>query len=425
MKLLVVGNGGREHAICWKLKRDDPLIELFCAPGNGGTAALAQNLPIRAEATEALLAWAESERPDLVVIGPEAPLCAGLADALIEQGHRVFGPRQAAARIEGSKRFAKEICTAAKVPTAKAETVRTEAEARAALSRFGLPVVLKADGLAAGKGVFVCASQEAVDDALQILFTELRFGDDAGEVLIEEHLEGEEVSLLAFVGGADIVPMVPAQDHKRLLNGDEGPNTGGMGAYSPAPALPAPLQKMVLNRIFRPVVAELAARGIDYRGVLYAGLMVTESGPKVLEFNCRFGDPETQCVLPRLSTPLLPILIACADGHLAPDLVSWRSEPCVCVVMASGGYPDHYEKGLRIAGIKEAEELDGVTVFHAGTAARHGSLYTDGGRVLGVTALGPDLAETLRSAYHAVLRIKFDRAQYRTDIAQRALAPRP
>ncbi len=422
MKILIVGNGGREHAICWKLKHDDPLVELFCAPGNGGTAALAENLPIRAEAAEALLAWAAEERPDLVVIGPEAPLCAGLADALIEQGLRVFGPRKAAARIEGSKRFAKEICGAAKVPTARSETVSTEPGAREALACFGLPVVLKADGLAAGKGVFVCQTAEDVEEALQALFTEHRFGKAGTDVLVEEYLKGEEVSLLAFVGGPDIVPMVPAQDHKRLRNGDEGPNTGGMGAYSPAPALSPALQKTVMERIVRPVVAELAARGIDYCGVLYAGLMITDKGPHVLEFNCRFGDPETQCVLPRLATPLLPILMACADGRLTSELVSWRKDPCVCVVMASGGYPDRYEKGLRISGIRDAEELPGVTVFHAGTALRHGSVHTDGGRVLGVAATAQDLAEAVRTAYHAVLRIKFDRAHYRTDIAQRALA---
>lgn len=421
MKILVVGNGGREHAICWKLKQDDAKLALFCAPGNAGTASLGKNLPLSAEDLPGLLAWSKQEQPDLVVIGPEVPLCAGLADVLSEAGFRVFGPSRSAARMEGSKQFAKEVMKAANVPTAKATVVTEAAEARAALAQFGLPVVLKADGLAAGKGVIVCTTDAEAQAAIQTLLVDRAFGDASREVLIEEFLEGEEVSLLAFVDGATIVPMVSAQDHKRLKNGDEGPNTGGMGAYSPAPAMTPDMHEVVMNRVFRPVVAELAERGIDYKGVLYAGLMLTANGPKVLEFNCRFGDPETQCILPRLATPLLPILQACIDGTLTPALVTWKSDACVCVVMVAGGYPGPYGKGARITGLEEAAELENVAVFHAGTSLRNGAVCTNGGRVLGVTATGPGIAPAVRTAYHAVLRIKFENAHYRTDIARRAL----
>ena len=419
MKILVVGNGGREHAISWKLKKDDPSIDLYCARGNAGTASLGTNVPIDATDVEALVAWAEENRPDFVVVGPEAPLCAGLVDALAEKGFPAFGPRSAGAQIEGSKAFAKDVMHAANVPTARAEVVRTADEARDAVARFGIPVVLKADGLAAGKGVIVCTAPEEADEAIDRLLVKREFGDTP--VLVEEFLDGEEASMLAFVDGAHFVPMVSAQDHKRLCNADKGPNTGGMGAYSPAPAMTDEMAEIVANRVFAPVVAELASRGIDYKGVLYAGLMLTANGPKVLEFNCRFGDPETQCILPRLESPLLPILQACVAGTLSPDLVRWTPDPCVCVVLVAGGYPGHYAKGDKITGLAEAAKHQGVVVFHAGTLPRYGIALTDGGRVLGVTALGPDIAEATRRAYHAVMEIKFDGMFYRTDIAYRAL----
>ena len=419
MKLLVGGNGGREHAICWKLKRDDPSLDLFCAPGNAGTAALGTNLDIGAEDVPALVEWAAQNRPDFVMVGPEAPLCAGLVDALAEKGIPAFGPRRAGAEIEGSKAFAKDVMRAANVPTARAEVVHGADEARDAVARFGIPVVLKADGLAAGKGVVVCATAEEAEAAIDRLLVKREFGETP--VLVEEFLDGEECSMLAFVDGAHFVPMVSAQDHKRLCNADKGPNTGGMGAYSPAPAMTPELAEIVANRIFAPVVAELAARGIDYKGVLYAGLMLTSNGPKVLEFNCRFGDPETQCILPRLESPLLPILQACVAGTLAPELVRWSADPCVCVVVVAGGYPGSYPKGDRISGLAEAGAHEGVVVFHAGTRPQGGSAVTNGGRVLGVTARGPDIAEAVRRAYHAVMDVKFDGMFYRTDIAYRAL----
>lgn len=419
MKILVVGNGGREHAICWKLKQDDPELDLFTAPGNAGTAFLGTNVAIGAEDVPALVAWAVENKPDFVVVGPEAPLCAGLVDELAVHGIPAFGPKAAGARIEGSKAFAKEILHAANVPTALAEVVQTPEAARETIARFGIPVVLKADGLAAGKGVMVCTTAEEAEAAIDTLLVKRAFGETP--VLVEQFLEGEEASMLAFVDGANVVPMVSAQDHKRLCNEDKGPNTGGMGAYSPAPVMTKEMEEVVKNRVFAPVVAELASRGIDYKGVLYAGLMLTADGPKVLEFNARFGDPETQCILPRLATPLLPILRACADGSLTPDLVRWSPEPCVCVVMVSGGYPGAYSKGEKISGLAEAAAREGVVVFHAGTALKGGSVVTAGGRVLGVTAKGPDVKEALCRAYHAVLDIKFEREFYRTDIAHRAL----
>lgn len=422
MKILVVGNGGREHAIVWKLRKDDPSAALFAAPGNAGTAELATNVPIKADDIPALLAWARENRPDFTVVGPEVPLCLGLVDAFEGEGFAVFGPSREAARLEGSKSFAKEVMCAAQVPTAKAETVRSEAEARAAIGRIGVPVVLKADGLAAGKGVMVCMDDGEVESALKALFAESKFGAAASEVLVEEFLEGEEASVLAFVDGQTVVPLASAQDHKRLLDGDKGPNTGGMGAYSPAPVVTDDMLAVVKSQILQPVVAEMARRGVPYKGVLYAGLMLTVSGPKVLEFNCRFGDPETEVILPRLASPLLPALAACRAGTLAQCPVEWDPRPAACVVMVSGGYPESYPKGLPVSGLEEARSLDGVVVFHAGTAEKNGEVVTDGGRVLAVSALGEGIREAVTAAYKAVVKISFDGAGYRSDIAHRALA---
>ena len=422
MKILVIGNGGREHALAWKLRRDDPAARIFCAPGNAGTAELAENVPVQASDVEGLVVWARENRPDFTVVGPEVPLCLGVVDAFEAAGLPAFGPSKAAARLEGSKAFAKEVMRAAQVPTAEAETVRSEAEARAAIARLGIPVVLKADGLAAGKGVSVCMEEKQVEAALKDMFTDAKFGDSASEVLVEQYLEGEEASVLAFVDGKTVVPLASAQDHKRLLDGDAGPNTGGMGAYSPAPAVTPDMLAVVKAHVLQPVVDEMARRGTPYRGVLYAGLMLTASGPKVLEFNCRFGDPETEAILPRLSTPLLPALRACMDGTLASCPVEWDPRPAVCVVMVSGGYPESYPKGMPISGLDEASRQENVVVFHAGTAVKDGSVVTSGGRVLGVTALGAGIREAVAAAYKAVVKISFDGAGYRSDIAHRALA---
>ncbi|MBR1836264.1 MAG: phosphoribosylamine--glycine ligase, partial [Kiritimatiellae bacterium] len=420
MKILVIGNGGREHAIVWKFLRDDPAAEVFCAPGNAGTAERATNVAVSASDVDGIVAWARENKPDFTVVGPEVPLCLGVVDALEAAGFPAFGPCKAAARLEGSKAFAKEVMAAAQVPTAGAEVVRDEAAARAAIARFGVPVVLKADGLAAGKGVMVCMDEKNVESALADLFGG-KFGAAAGEVLVEEFLDGEEASVLAFVDGKTVVPLASAQDHKRLLDGDKGPNTGGMGAYSPAPVMTDDMMAVVKAQVLRPVVEEMARRGVPYKGVLYAGLMLTKSGPKVLEFNCRFGDPETQAILPRLASPLLPALRACRDGTLDSCPVEWDPRPAVCVVMVSGGYPESYPKGKPVEGLGEAAALPDSVVFHAGTAKKGGMVVTDGGRVFGVTALGADVKEAVAAAYRAVVKVKFDGAFYRSDIAHRAL----
>ena len=425
MKILVIGSGGREHAIVWKLRKDDPGAEIFVAPGNAGTASLATNVAIPADEIVKITVWAWKNRPDLTIIGPEVPLCLGLADKLGELGLPVFGPTAAAARLEGSKAFAKEVMEAAGVPTARSRTVATEEEARAAVAEFGgVPVVLKADGLAAGKGVSVCTNSDELEAALKTMFVEKAFGDAARQVVVEEFLEGEEASILAFVDGTTIVPMASAQDHKRLLTGDKGPNTGGMGAYSPAPRVTPDMLAVVQSRILAPVVAELARRGIVYKGVLYAGIMLTENGPKVLEFNCRFGDPETQVILPRMVSPLAETALACVNGTLAEHVPEWSPDPCVCVVMVAGGYPGAYTKGDHIRGIDKADKLPDTMVFHAGTEfadGRGGTAVTAGGRVLGVSATGDTVENAVRQAYQGVLKITFDGAYYRNDIAHRAL----
>ncbi|MBP7275899.1 MAG: phosphoribosylamine--glycine ligase [Kiritimatiellae bacterium] len=426
MKVLVIGGGGREDALCWKIASDSTRPEVYCAPGNAGTARHARPVPVAAEDVAGLCAWARREHPDLVVVGPEAPLCAGIADRLAGEGIRVFGPCQAAARLEGSKVFAKEILRAAGVPTARAERFRSVDDALAYIRREDAPLVVKADGLAAGKGVTVCATAAQAEAAVREAMVDRAFADAGAEVLIEECLVGEEASVLALVDGEHIVPLTSAQDHKRIGDGDTGPNTGGMGAYSPAPVAPDAQLDELRRTVFEPVVAELRNRGIRYQGVLYAGLMMTAQGPKVLEFNCRFGDPETQAILPRWDGDLLPALIACADGTLTPSLVRWKPDASLCVVLAAGGYPGAYRKGDVIAGLADAQALPEVRIFHAGTASgADGSVHTSGGRVLGVCATGGDIAAARRRAYAAVERISFDGMQYRRDIAARAMPGTP
>ncbi len=421
MKILIVGNGGREHAIAWKIRKDDPSAQIFCAPGNAGTATVAKNIAMQAEDIEGISNWAAQNKPDLTIVGPEVPLCLGLIDALEKVGVPAFGPSKAAAQMEGSKKFAKEIMNAAQVPTAGCAIVHNEAEARAAIAKFGIPIVLKADGLAAGKGVSVCMNEHDVDVAIQAMFVDRVFGEAGTEVLVEEFLVGEEASILAFVDGEVVVPLASAQDHKRLLNDDQGPNTGGMGSYSPAPCVTKDMLAVVKAQVFKPVIAELKARGITYKGILYAGLMLTKTGPRVLEFNCRFGDPETQSILPRLETSLVAAMQACINGTLSTCEIRWSDKACVCVVMVAGGYPGKYDKGIPIDGLEEASKFDHVQVFHAGTKLMNEKVVTAGGRVLGVTATAATLDETVSRAYQAVLKIKFNGAGYRTDIAYRAL----
>lgn len=421
MKILVIGGGGREHALVWKLTRDSRNPCIYCAPGNAGTAGLATNLDIRAEDLPALVAWASSNRPDLTVVGPEAPLCAGLVDAFQEIGLRVFGPDREAARMEGSKVFAKEVMQAAGVPTARSSTFTECEPALRFVREVGAPIVVKAEGLAAGKGVSVCQTTAEAEQAVREMLEEGVFGDAGKRILIEEFLDGEEVSVLALTDGEHVVLLASAQDHKRAYDGDQGPNTGGMGAYSPAPLLKDEMLPFVEREVFQRTLAELRRRGITYKGVLYAGLMMTRNGPKVLEFNCRFGDPETQVILPRIDGDLIPALQACIDGTLSAELIRYRPESCVCVVTAAGGYPGSYRKADAISGLAEAGAVAGAVVFHAGTRLRAGGVVeTSGGRVLGVTALGRDLRSAVDLAYQAVGRIAYEGMMFRRDIAQKA-----
>ena len=421
MKILIVGGGGREHALAWKLAADPGRSALFCAPGNAGTADLAENLPIQAENLPELVQWARRERPDLVVVGPEAPLCAGASDLLQAEGLCVFGPLQAAARLEGSKVFSKNVMEAGGVPTARAGRFT---DARAALDhvrRQPFPLVVKADGLAAGKGVIICSTPDEAERAVREIMEEHVFGAAGSSVLIEEFLEGEEASILALVDGKTVVPLASAQDHKRVLDGDQGPNTGGMGAYSPAPVVTEALWPAIREQVFDRTLKELNRRGIVYRGILYAGLMIGPAGIKVLEFNCRFGDPETQAILPRMHCNFAAVLQACARGELDEDMIRWKQDACASVVMASGGYPGSYAKGKTIDGLAEAARLENVMVFHAGTALRGGHTVTAGGRVLAVTAWADTMQTAVRRAYEAVHKIHFEGARFRTDIAHRAL----
>ena len=432
MKILVVGSGGREHAIAWRLAQDKEGHELYCAPGNAGTAAIATNVAVSAEDIDGVVAWATANHPDLVVVGPEAPLVKGLVDALQKIGVPAFGPVAAGARMEGSKRFAKEVMDAAGVPTGKAEVFTDAAAAKAALASFGLPVVIKADGLAAGKGVIVAETAEQAEGAIDDMLVGNKFGAAGAEVLIEEFLHGEECSILALVDGENAVLLPSSQDHKRVFDGDKGPNTGGMGAYSPAPVVTADRLPEIKEYIILPVVRELKKRGIVYRGVLYAGLMVNDEnsnphGPlaksgsavNVVEFNARFGDPETEAVLPRLGGSFATALLHAATGQLKDEDVVVKDEAAATVIVASGGYPGSYEKGKEISGLGEAAAA-GAIVFHCGTKTADGKVLTSGGRVLSVTGMGATLREAVDKAYAGVGKISFDKMFYRKDIAHRA-----
>jgi len=434
MKILVVGSGGREHAIAWRLAQDEERHELYCAPGNAGTAAVAANVPLAADDIAGIAAWATVNHPDLVVVGPEAPLVKGLVDALQGIGVPAFGPVAAGARMEGSKRFAKEVMDAAGVPTGKAEVFADPAAAKAALPSFGLPVVIKADGLAAGKGVIVAETAADAEAAIDDMLVANKFGAAGAEVLIEEFLHGEECSILALVDGENAVLLPSSQDHKRIFDGDKGPNTGGMGAYSPAPVVTADKLPEIKEKIILPVVRELKKRGIVYRGVLYAGLMVNDAdsnphGPlaksgstvNVVEFNARFGDPETEAVLPRLGGSFATALLHAATGCLRDEDVVVKDAAAATVIVASGGYPGSYEKGKEIKGLGDGSRESGRSiVFHCGTKAVDGRVVTSGGRVLSVTGMGATLREAVDVAYAGVAKISFDKMFYRKDIAHRA-----
>ena len=421
MRVLVVGSGGREHAICWALSASPLLTKLWCAPGNPGTAAIAENVPISATDIAALVRFAAEHGVDLVMPGPEAPLVAGLADALGLEGIPCCGPSAAAARLEGSKSFTKEICDTAGIPTALWERFEDVGAAREFVRRRGAPIVVKADGLAGGKGVVVAASVTEAEEAISEIMERKRHGTAGSAVVIEEYLVGDEISFFALCDGRDIIPFGAAHDHKRAGDGDVGPNTGGMGAYSPPPAATPALEAAVMDRIVRPAVAALARQGTPFRGVLFAGVMLTEDGPKLIEFNVRFGDPECQALMLRLHSDLLPALLAACDGELGNFAVRWRPDASVAIVMAARGYPGEVEGGSEIRNLDAAEAIPGVTIFHAGTARMDGHLRAAGGRVLTVCARAPDLRTAQETAYRAVGLIDWPQGFFRTDIARRAL----
>lgn len=418
MRILVVGGGGREHAICWALKKSSKVQELFCAPGNGGIAGVAECVPIQVNQFEEIAQFAIDRSIDLVVIGPDDPLSDGIVDYLETRQIPVFGPRKNAAIIEGSKVFTKQLLKKYNIPTAAYESFDKYEDALAYLRKQQAPIVIKADGLAAGKGVVVAQTLEEAEKALHDIMVAKVFGESGNQVVIEEFLTGQEMSILAFVDGETVRPMVPAQDHKPVYDNDKGPNTGGMGTYTPLPHISQSIIEEAIETIIKPTAKAMVAEGRPFRGVLFAGLMLTPNGPKTIEFNARFGDPETQVVLPRLKTDLLDIFVAAINGRLDQMNIEWSDEAAVCVILASEGYPGSYPKGLPIEGLDEVQD---ALVFHAGTAVKDGSIVTNGGRVLGVTALGRDIAEARAKAYAEAERIRFQGKHYRTDIAKKAL----
>jgi phosphoribosylamine--glycine ligase len=425
MKCLIVGNGGREHAIGWSLSQDPRIKELHFAPGNAGTAELGHNLPIPAGEIPELLDWCRDAEPDLVVVGPEAPLCLGLVDALAGLGIPAFGPDRDCARLEGSKVFSKDLLNEAGIPTARSERFDDCDLALKAARNSPYPLVIKADGLAAGKGVIIAQNPEEAEQAIRTIMETKAFGDAGNEILIEEFLEGEEASIHAVTDGEDYVLFPSSQDHKRIGEGDRGPNTGGMGAYAPAPVVTAPCLAEVERLVFRPLLETMKKRGLHYRGVLYGGLMLTAQGPKVLEFNCRFGDPETQVILPLLETPLLDVIQASIRGEIGGLNFQTKSLHAMTVVLAAPGYPESPEKGGVISGLEKTRTKDQI-LFHAGTASRDGAVVTSGGRVLAATGTGPSLESAQSAAYSLVDSIAFDRMQFRRDIGYRALTtPQP
>ncbi|MDE2575804.1 MAG: phosphoribosylamine--glycine ligase [Rhodospirillales bacterium] len=421
MRVLVVGSGGREHALCWALAASPLLTRLWCAPGNAGIADSAECVPIAATDFPALVAFAQAQAVDLVIPAADPQLVAGLVDVMRAAGITCFGPDAAAARLEGSKAFTKEICAAAAIPTAAWAAFDDAGAALAHVRRHGAPVVVKADGLAAGKGVVVAASLAEAEAAIADFMQSGRLGESGARVVIEECLVGEEVSLFALCDGAHAIALAAAQDHKRVGDGDRGPNTGGMGAYSPVPALTPALEADAMDRIIRPTLAEMARRGTPFRGVLYAGLMLTEAGPKLIEFNVRFGDPECQVLMLRLASDLLAALVAACDGELADFDLRWRTEAAITVVMAARGYPEAPERGSVIRGLDDAARVPGVRIFHAGTARRGNDIVAAGGRVLNICATAPDLPAARAAAYAAIARIDWPEGFCRRDIGWRAL----
>lgn len=418
MRVLVIGGGGREHALVWKIRQSPKVDRVYCAPGNAGTAVEAENVDIAADRLDDLLAFAKEQNIDLTVVGPEQPLVMGIVDRFREAGLRVFGPTAKAAQIEGSKAFSKELMRKYKIPTAEYRVFQSSGEAKDYVKGRD-SIVVKADGLAAGKGAVVCRSNAEALEAIETIMVERAFGEAGDHVVIEEFLQGQEISLLAFTDGKTVLPLDSAQDHKAVYDGDRGPNTGGMGAYSPAPVFTPSLLDQAMEQVMRPAVRALAAEDCFYQGILYAGLMVGPKGIHVLEFNARFGDPETQPLLMRMESDIVPVFEACIDGALDRQTIRWNKQPAVCVVMAAGGYPGKYRKGLAISGLDEAARLPGVVVFHAGSKMDGERVVTNGGRVLGVTALGENISSAITNAYEAVGKITWEGVHYRKDIGGR------
>lgn len=426
MKVLVIGSGGREHAICWKIAKSDRVNALYCAPGNGGISNVAMPVDIDSEDIDGIVRFAKTNGIDLTVVGPEAPLVEGIVDVFQKEGLRIFGSTRRASMLEGSKIFAKEMMKRHGVPTADFEVFSDYKEAEGYVKAKEAPLVVKADGLAAGKGVTVCHTKDEALTALKDAMVNKKFGAGGQRVVIEECLEGEEASIIVISDGANVVPLATSQDHKRVFDGDKGPNTGGMGAYSPAPVVTPELEHRIMREIILPIIKGMAKDGMPYKGVLYAGIMVTAQGPKVLEFNVRFGDPETQAIFPRLKSDLVDLIERAIDGRLKGITASWADRSCVCVVMASGGYPEKYEKEKEIEGLDNAEKMQDVVVFHSGTKKSagprsHVRYFTNGGRVLGVTGLGDTIETAIKNTYEAVSCIRFDNMHFRRDIGRRAL----
>ncbi len=416
MKVLIIGKGGREHAIAWKLAQSKKLTKLYCAPGNAGIAEFAQCVPIGATDIEKLVEFAKSEKIDFTVVGMDDPLVMGVVDAFEAEGLKIFGPRKNAAILEGSKAFSKDLMKKYNIPTASYENFDNYDEALAYLRKQDMPIVIKADGLALGKGVLICNTLEEAEEGLKEIMCDKKFGTAGNKVVIEEFLTGQEVSVLSFCDGKTVVPMVSAQDHKRAFDNDKGLNTGGMGTFSPSRIYTKELAEECMEKIFKPTVEAMNKEGRTFKGVIYFGLMLTPKGMRVIEYNARFGDPEAQVVIPRLKNDLLEVCEACVDGTLDKLNIEWEDNAAVCVMLASGGYPESYEKGFEIKGLEEIKKKDNIIVFHSGTALKDGKLVTDGGRVLGVTGIGKNLDEAIKIAYSGVELIDFEKKHYRKDI---------
>jgi phosphoribosylamine--glycine ligase len=421
MKLLVIGGGGREHALVWKLAQHHKVDKIYCIPGNGGIAEIAECIDVDINDFASIISFARYEWIDFTVVGPEAPLAAGIVDAFNKEDLPIFGPNKLASQLESSKVFAKEFMRRYRIPTAEYQIFTSYSQAEQYLRLKGAPIVIKADGLAAGKGVFVASNTQEAIDALKLIMKDRAFGSAGDRVIIEDCLVGEEASFMAFTDGRTLIPIASSQDHKRAFDNDQGPNTGGMGAYSPAPIITPKMQKTVMQVIMLPMIRNLRKEGIRFKGLLYAGLMISDGKPYVLEFNCRFGDPEAQVILPRLKTDLIDIMRACHEEKLDKIWINWSEQVSLCVVMASDGYPNAYEKGKIIHGLDQVAQMKGVHVFHGGTTVHNNQIVTSGGRVLGVTAMGDTFEEARRKVYEGVNEIYWDKCFYRHDIGFRAL----